>query len=188
MPALPLGSYLLTVQSGNSKSAAFEMAVGAGEGPEGPQGPPGPPGPAGAAGAQGPQGPAGPAGRRRSGRPTRSGGSRRSAGTGRSARADGSYRSGGPSGPQAQGPAGPSGVAASAYSSSNTIQPVDGATANFLTSTPAVVTIAAGQKILIDGAVTLGANATAASQLDLWPCYRLQGSIAAPTTIGHGDV
>ena len=62
MPALPLGSYLLTVQSGNSKSAAFEMAVGAGEGPEGPQGPPGPPGPAGAAGAQGPQGPAGPAG------------------------------------------------------------------------------------------------------------------------------
>lgn len=70
MPVVPAGSYLVTIGSGNNKSAAFEVTLGA-TGPAGPIGPTGPPGAAGAngidgatgpAGAAGPQGPTGPAG------------------------------------------------------------------------------------------------------------------------------
>ena len=70
MPAVVPGSYLVTISSGNNKSAAFEVTLGA-TGPAGPIGPTGPPGAAGAngidgatgpAGAAGPQGPTGPAG------------------------------------------------------------------------------------------------------------------------------
>lgn len=64
MPALTPGTYQLVVASGNNKSAAFEMTLGA-QGPAGPAGPPGPqgvPGPAGPQGAPGVAGPAGPQG------------------------------------------------------------------------------------------------------------------------------
>lgn len=65
MPPLAPGTYQLTVQSGNNKSAAFEMTLGV-QGPTGPTGPTGPmglpggqgiPGATGATGATGPVGP-----------------------------------------------------------------------------------------------------------------------------------
>jgi hypothetical protein len=58
MPSLAPGTYQLTVQAGNNKSAAFEITLGV-QGPAGPAGPQGVQGPAGAQGAQGPQGPQG---------------------------------------------------------------------------------------------------------------------------------
>ena len=57
-PALPPGTYQLTVVSGGNRSAAFEMTRGA-QGPQGPAGPAGPAGPIGAMGLLGPMGPAG---------------------------------------------------------------------------------------------------------------------------------
>lgn len=61
MPALPAGSYQLYVLSGNNRSVAFEMTIGA-QGPEGPRGPEGPQGPPGEQGPQGEPGLIGPAG------------------------------------------------------------------------------------------------------------------------------
>ena len=104
MPVLPDGTFQLTVQSGNTKSIAFEMTLGVRgpEGPQGPQGPPGPagvngvdglPGPPGATGATGPVGPQGPTGAQGPAGPT------------------GPQGVQGPAGPQGpQGPLGPTGA------------------------------------------------------------------------------
>ena len=63
LPVLPPGSYLLTVETGATRSQfdAFEVTLGA-IGPTGPEGPPGPPGQPGLDGQPGPEGPPGPPG------------------------------------------------------------------------------------------------------------------------------
>lgn len=43
-----------------------------------------------------------------------------------------------------------------------------------------------GQKVFMTATHALGANVAAATNLDLFPCYRLTGSVATPTTVGAG--
>lgn len=129
------------------------------QGPAGPQGNPGPAGPAGAAGATGPQGPAGPAG---------------------PAGATGAQGPAGPAGATGPaGPQGPSGVVGQGFSTGSATV---GSTLAFIGPTVSV-TVAAGQKVYVSSNAALGANATAATSLNIYICYQ-SGSI---TQVGFGS-
>ncbi len=102
----------------------------------------------------------------------------------------------GPAGPQGlQGPPGPiggtgpigptgaSGVVSASFAQGYVTNPT--ATLAFL-APPVTATIGAGQRAFISSNAAMGAGAAAAGNLDLYICYRLAGSMAAPTTIGGG--
>jgi len=188
-PALPPGSYQLFVQSGNNKSAAFEMTFGA-EGPEGPQGPAGPEGPAGADGAQGPEGPQGPAGSQGPAGADGAQGPQGPAGmTGPAGPAGATGPAGmtgpagpmgmsGPSGPQGvQGPAGPQGpsgvVTATAASFLGAFNGGGVGTVIEFIGPTVDVTVATGQKVYMTANKALGSTvAGGASGLNLYACFR----------------
>jgi Collagen triple helix repeat (20 copies) len=107
-PALPPGTYELTVQSGGNKSIAFEMTLGA-QGPVGLTGPQGPAGAAGATGPAGAQGLPGPAGASGAAGSSGAAGPQGPAGPSGATGAAGPQGPAGPSG--AAGPAGPAGAA-----------------------------------------------------------------------------
>lgn len=134
-------------------------------GPAGAPGPAGPQGPMGAMGATGAQGPAGPAG---------------PPGPMGATGATGATGAAGAQGPA--GPAGPSGVVSWSATSGFGLQPTT-ATLDFIGPT-LTVTITAGQKIFMTADKALGAGATAATGLNLYPCHK---STAAGATInGNG--
>jgi len=113
--------------------------------------------PAGPAGPAGPQGPQGPKGE-----------------TG----ATGPIGGTGP-----MGPTGASGVVSAGFANGFVTNPT--ATLAFLAA-PVTATVGAGQRAFISSNAAMGAGAAAAGSLDLYICYRLAGSMAAPTTIGGG--
>jgi hypothetical protein len=148
------------------------------DGAPGPQGEPGPIGPQGEVGPQGPigeSGPAGPAGEPGPIGPQGEVGAQGPAG------AQGLPGPPGPAGPV--GPAGPSGVVQMAWGSGGSTTPTS--TTNWI-STRATAPIASGQKALITVSTALGAGATPANNLNVYPCYRLSGAITTPTTLGGG--
>lgn len=69
------------------------------------------------------------------------------------------------------------------YASGMSTQPTS--TLNFLARTVSV-TVESGQKVLVTSVATLGAGATAANQLNIWPCYRVNGSTSEPSYVGGG--
>jgi hypothetical protein len=148
-------------------------------GPAGPMGPMGAQGPAGPAGAQGPVGPMGPAG---------------ATGATGATGAQGAVGPQGPQGPQgAVGPTGPKGATGATGPQGN--PGVVGSTAiagkgfeptlniAFL-ATPAVVTVASGQKVFVSSNKSFGAS-NGANSLDLYICSQLIGS-ATISAYGSG--
>ncbi len=140
------------------------------EGPQGPkgdtgdtgaQGPVGPKGDTGDTGPQGPQGVQGPQGL-----------------TG----PKGDTGATGPQGPE--GPQGPSGVVSSQTASGFTTTPTS--TTQFLSATVLVTVTTTGQKVLMTASAAFGAYGTAATDLNLYPCYRISGSGDTPSTSGGG--
>jgi VCBS repeat protein/collagen triple helix repeat protein len=133
-------------------------------GPPGPTGPDGPQGPAGSPGAQGPQGPPGSTGAQGPQGPPGATGAQ------------------GPAGPP--GPTGPSGIVG--FNTVSGAGSTPNGTVQFL-APPAVVTIAAGQKIYVESSKALGSTVSGgANDLDLWIGYRIQGPNPI-TTFGQGS-
>lgn len=59
-------------------------------------------------------------------------------------------------------------------------------TARIFIATPAQVTVAAGQKVFFVSHAALGAHATAATGLNIYPCYRLAGATTSPIVLLGG--
>jgi hypothetical protein len=89
----------------------------------------------------------------------------------------------GPPGPT--GPQGPPGVMNSGFLAGSGVSTIPtGTTPQFLVNSPLSLSLIAGQKVLIMSNSAFGAGATAASGLNLFPCYKL--STGSLTTIGAG--
>jgi len=157
------------------------------QGPQGDTGPQGPQGDPGSQGTQGPQGDPGPQGiQGLQGNQGVQGNQGNTGNTGAPGApgapgANGSDGAQGPQGPQ--GPAGGTGITQmiSAAGSGPTVT----TTRAFLSPT-ATVAVAAGQNVLINVTQSFGAGSTAATSLNIYPCYRVSGSTALPTTISLG--
>jgi hypothetical protein len=180
-PSVAVGSYRLVVMQA-SGSATFDVAIGANgaTGATGPTGPAGPPGNDGLMGPQGPVGPAGPQGFQGDPGPVGPQGPQGISGPAGPQGANGPAGPAGPQGPQGvqgavgpAGPAGPAGVVATAFASGLAPSTVPTGSVPVFMTTPANVTIAAGQKIYVTSTATLGAQATAASNLNLFLCHKL---------------
>lgn len=152
--AAPMALYALNSQPGP-------------QGPPGPQGAQGPQGPQGATGAQGPQGPQGNTGAQGPQGPQGATG------------ATGAQGPQGATGPQ--GPQGPSGVTVANFASAQCPNPTS--TLSFITA-PVAVTITANQRIVIHAHAGLGAAATPANQLNIYPAFRASGG--SISTVGPG--
>lgn len=126
-------------------------------GAEGPIGPQGPEGPMGATGATGPQGIAGPTGPQGATGPT-----------------------------GAQGPAGLQGASGVVFMNFAAGSVPALTTTTSFSSARVTATVAAGQRVLITTSAAMGAGSTAATGLDIFPCYRLVGATGAPTTLAGG--
>jgi len=178
------GNYIVTVRPAHrfGQTAWFFLALG-NEGPEGPagatgpagpEGPTGPEGPAGPAGATGPAGPEGPAG------PAGPAGPEGPAGPAGSAGPMGPVGMTGPMGPA--GPAGEAGASGilDAQSASGNGLPAPSMTNQFL-SPQVTVTVADGERIVVNAGRVLGTGSAGGDSLSLWICYRNGGAI---TTFG----
>lgn len=174
------GTYCVSVTPDRrpALTAWFLVTIGA-------QGPAGPEGPAGPSGETGPEGPVGPAGPVGSAGPAGPPGAAGAPGPAGPAGADGGPGPIGPIGPIGPpGPAGdpgPSGVVESQYASTGAL-PAPSMTNQFL-SPPVTVTVADGQRIVVNAGRALGSGAFGADSLALWICYQNGGAI---TRVGTG--
>lgn len=170
----PAGGSNYTV-SGTSQLQSVPYALYSANGTPGPQGPPGADGQPGLDGNPGPQGPQGPQG---------DVGPQGPQGPQGDVGPQGPQGDVGPQGPQgATGPQGAQGIVATYTTSTNGSDPVVGSAAAFIGPTLSV-TVAAGQKVMMVVNKALGAGATAATSLNLWPCYQATGGTV--TTAGGG--